>query len=183
MTVERTNSSNLAGLSRLMAGFSTVGAAILPLLVVVTFVFPGKTDWLSFDVNHLGATLSISVPLLYRLAALVCDLVPTGFSVWALWSLRQLFLKYSVGEVFSAEALQYLNNVAVALFAGVIVDFAMQAPISFLLTWPLGRGHTEISLGFGSSDVAQLFMAGVVLVIARVMVVARRVADENAKFV
>ncbi len=177
------SASNLSWLSRLMAGFSAIGLFLIPLLVVATFVFPDKTAWLMFDVNHLGAALTMQVPLPYRLGALVCEMVPTAFTLWALWSLRQLFLKYAQGEVFSTAALQYLNNVAAALFASVVVGFAMQAPISFLLTWPLGPGHRAISLSFGSGDVATLFMAGVMLVIARVMVEARRMADENAKFI
>ncbi|MDE2501108.1 MAG: DUF2975 domain-containing protein [Alphaproteobacteria bacterium] len=177
------SAANLSWLSRMMAGFSTVGVLILPIMVAVTFLFPDRTGWLMFDINHLGAAISTAVPLPYRIGALICEMVPTAFTLWALWSLRQLFLKYGKGDVFSAAALRYLNNVAVALFASVVVGFAMQAPISFLLTWSLGPGHRNISLSFGSADVATLFMAGVVLVIARVMVEARRVADENAKFV
>ncbi len=65
----------------------------------------------------------------------------------------------------------------------MIANFVVQAPISLALTWSLGHGHRAISLGFGSGDVSTLFMAGVVLVIARVMTEALRVADENAAFV
>jgi hypothetical protein len=46
-----------------------------------------------------------------------------------------------------------------------------------------GPGHREISLLFGTDDAATLFISGVMLVIARVMAEARRVADENAMFV
>ena len=106
-----------------------------------------------------------------------------SFTVWALWSLRRLFLHYSRGEVFSADALRLMKNIAIAIFAGVIVTFAVHAPISMALTWYLGRGHREISLDFGSGDVASLFTAGVVLVISRVMAEAQRAADENTKFV
>jgi hypothetical protein len=178
-----TVSPQLLRASRVMAWLSTAGFLIVPGIVIYMFLDPGHSQWLMFNMDHLGATLNGAVPLQFRLAALACALAGVGFTMWALWSLRQLFLKYAAGEVFSQEALRYLNNVAVALFAGVIVDFAMQAPISFLLTWSLGHGHREISLGFGSGDVATLFMAGVVLVIARVMAEARRMADENAGFV
>ena len=73
--------------------------------------------------------------------------------------------------------------VANALFLGVLAEFVMEAPISFLLTWYLGPNHRSISLSFGTNDAAWLFIAGTVLVIARVMAEARRVADENAAFV
>ncbi|MDE2499709.1 MAG: DUF2975 domain-containing protein [Alphaproteobacteria bacterium] len=166
-----------------MACCSAAGLLILPVMLAATFLLPDKTEWLMLDVDHLGSMLNAQVPILYRLGAFACEMVPTAFTLWALWSLRQLFLKYAAGDVFSSAALHYLNNVAVALFASVVVGFAMQAPISFLLTWPLGHHHAEISLSFGSGDAATLFMAGVMLVIARVMVEARRMADENAKFV
>jgi hypothetical protein len=66
---------------------------------------------------------------------------------------------------------------------GVIAGIIMQGAISLALTWSLGQGHRAISIGFGSNDIAGLFMAGVVFVIARVMAEARRVAEENAGFV
>jgi hypothetical protein len=175
--------NRVAALSNVMAWLSTLGFVCIPIMVVYAFLEPDHSKWMMFDFDHLGEHITSSVPLEYRLLALVCTFVPTGFSMWALWSLRQLFLLYAHGSVFSKEALAALNHVAVALFASVIVGFCIQAPTSLALTWPLGAHHREISLSFGSSDVATLFMAGVVLVIARVMAEAQRMADENAKFV
>ena len=173
--------SNLTWLSHLMAWLATIGLVASPVLNVVVYVWPGTRESLNFDADHMGALLNEGVPLPYRLAALVFSLGAEIFTVWALWSLRSLFLLYAKGEVFSPPALKLLNDVAVALFAGVIVGFVMHAPISLLLTWSLP--HKEISLDFGSGDVATLFSAGVILVVARVMIEARRLADENAKFV
>lgn len=177
------NRSSVATLSTSMAWLSACGFVLLPIMVVYTFLEPDHSKWLMFDVHHLGAALNNSVPLEFRLAALFFTLAPTAFTMWALWSLMRLFRLYARGQVFSSEALAALNHVAVALFAGVIAGFIMQGPISLALTWPLGGGHREISLGFGSNDVATLFLACAVLVIARVMGEAQRVADENAKFV
>jgi hypothetical protein len=175
--------SAVGGLSKTMAWLSTLGFVLVPLVVAYTFVDPDHSQWMMFTYEHGGVSLSSSQPFALRLLALICALAPTAFTMWALWSLRRLFLLYAKGSVFSAEALEALNHVAVALFAGVVVAFIMQAPISLALSWPRGAGHREISLSFGSGDVVRLFMAGVVLVIARVMAEARRVADENAKFV
>ncbi len=175
---------NLAGLSRIMAGLSGVGLVLYPLMVASTFLLPGDaTDWMMLHQDHLGRILNAGVPLTFRLAALAFQAAPTAFVMWALWSLRQLFLRYATGDVFSNQTLRLLHHVAVAIFAQVIVAFVIQAPVTFLLTYPLGHGHREISLSLGSDDVFSLFMAGVVLVIARVMAVARRMADENESFV
>jgi hypothetical protein len=174
---------SLAWLSRLMAWLSAIGAIVSPLIVAVVYLWPALAQPGVLDIDHTGAMLNPNVPLPYRLAALVFSLGAEGFNVWALWSLRTMFFLYAKGEVFSPRALKLLNNVAVALFAGVIVGFVMHAPITLLLTWPLGHGHQEISLEFGSPEIVTLFCAGVVLVIARVMVEAGRAAEENAKFV
>ena len=71
----------------------------------------------------------------------------------------------------------------IKLFLGVLADSVMEVPVTYLLTLHNPPGHREISLSFGSNDVVWLFIAGTVLVIARVMGEARRVADENAAFV
>jgi uncharacterized membrane protein YidH (DUF202 family) len=172
---------SVARLSTVMAWLSTAGFVIFPLMLVYVFLDPDHSQWMMFTYEHGGTALSSQQPLEFRLMALLCAFAPTAFTMWALWSLRRLFLLYARGSVFSAEALAALNHVAVALFASVVVGFAMQAPTSLALTWP--HAHREISLSFGSNDVFTLFMAGVVLVIARVMAEAQRMADENAKFV
>jgi hypothetical protein len=175
---------NLAGLSRIMAWLSTLGIAVFPLMMAAIFLWPGEhTDWLMFHQDDLAPLLTQHVPLAYRLGALAFEAGPAFFVMWALLSLRRLFLRYAAGDVFSNETLHLLHNVAVALFAKVIVGFAVQAPVTFLLTYPLGNGHRFISLSLGSDDVFSIFLAGAVLVIARVMAVARRMADENESFV
>lgn len=175
--------ASIVGLSKLMACVSACGFILLPLCVIYVFLDPDHSRWMMFDVNHLDSLLTAAVPLDYRLAALAFALAPTAFTMWALWSLRRLFSLYARGSVFSQDALTALNHVAIALFAGVVVGFAVHAPISLLLSWSRGAHHREISLDFGSSDVASLFIACTVLVIARVMGEAQRMADENAKFI
>jgi len=173
--------SRLVWLSRLMAGLSTIGMVLSPLIDLVIYVWPGAREGLILDVDHVGGLLNDAVPLPYRLGALVFSLGAEALTVWALWSLRGLFLSYAKGEVFTPGALKLLNNVAVALFASVIATFVMHAPISLILSTAVHK--PAISLDFGSGDAVTLFTAGVMLVIARVMNEAGRIAEENAKFV
>ncbi len=172
--------TTLARLSSVMSFLSLLGMVVVPALIIAIFLHPDTTQFLMWRLDHLGTDLTGQIPLQYRVDALACEAVPLGCTVWAL---RQLFANYANGQVFAPEPLRRLNNVANALFLGVLADFVMQAPISYLLTWYLGPHHREISLSFGSNDAARLFIAGTVLVIARVMAEARRVADENAAFV
>lgn len=176
-------SPNLVRVSRIMSVMATLGMIVVPVIIAAIFLYPGATQFLMLNISHVGEKLTEAVPIQHRIDALFCEVVPLGFTVWALWSLRQLFSNFANGHVFSAEPLRHLNNVATALFLGVLADFVMEAPISYLLSLHNPPGHREISLSFGSNDAVWLFIAGTVLVIARVMGEARRVADENAAFV
>lgn len=170
-------------ISRVMAWLSLAGVLLVPAITIYVFLWPDASQWLMFNIDHLGAALNGRVPLSGRLIALACEMVPVGFSMWGLWSLHRLFLLYAGGQVFSLAAFRALNDVAAAIFGDVIASIVMQAPMSLALTYALGHGQRHISIAFGSGDVASLYSAGVVLVIARVMGEARRMADENAGFV
>src|SRR5262249_32105660 len=153
---------------------SLVGMVFLPAVVVWIFLDPERTQFLMLRLNHVGDGLTSAVPLATRLEAMAIELVPTGLAAWALWSLAQVFACYARGQVFSPAPLRHLNNLAIALFLSVVVDIGMQIPITALLSWHLGPHHRYTSLSFGSDNVSRLFVAGAVLVIARVMDEARR---------
>jgi hypothetical protein len=176
-------SPRLIRASRIMAALAGVGAVLYLAMEVLVFVVPGVADAIGGIAAHASVPIRESVPLVYRLSALAFDLIPTALVVWALIELRRLFLLYAKGEVFSEAALRSLNRVAMLMFVEVVVAFFIQAPVSYLISLANPPGQHQVSLGFGSNDVSFLFMAGVVLVIARVMAEARRVSEENASFV
>jgi hypothetical protein len=166
-----------------MSALSKAGAALLPTVLIACFLFPVSTRILDFRFNHLGADQMEAVPLALRIGAAAFALIPTAVASYGLLALGRLFECFARGQIFTGTSMLALSQVTKALVLNVVLAFFMQAPISLLMTWHLGHGHREISLGFGSDDVSVLFLAGVAFVIARVMAEARRVADENASFV
>ena len=177
-------SPKLVRASRIMACLSCCAALAYVAGEVFVFLMPNAAHALgAIEIHHTGTDITAAMPLTYRAAALAVDLVPTAIMTWALIELYRLFLLYARGEVFSTAALTKLNRVAALMFWQVLTSFVAQAPISYILSLSRPAGHREISLGLTSYDLAFLFMAGVVLVIARVMAEARRMADENASFV
>ncbi len=176
-------SSRLVRASRIMAWLSLIGAVIGPVVLIACFLFPAAMRALDIEISHLGAVLNDAVPRNDRIFALLFALVPTAIASWGLFALARLFRCFAAGDVFGAAALRALSHVTSALFWNVLAAFVMQAPISFFLSYHLGKGHREISLGLGSGDVQVLFLAGATYVIARVMAEARRLAEENEGFV
>jgi hypothetical protein len=177
-------SQNLVRASRIMAWLSLIGAIAYLAAEFLVFLTPGLWGQLgAIEIHHTGGDITSAIPLDYRIAALAVELIAAALMVWTLVELYRLFLLYAAGEVFSTAALRSLNRVAALMFWYVLVSFVTQAPVSYILSLYRPPGHREISLGFTSHDINLLFVAGVVLVIARVMGEARRVADENESFV
>jgi len=177
-------SERLVTASRIMAWLALVGAAFYLAMEVLMFVIPDAMNSLGLvEIHHTGMDITGKIPLVFRLAALAVDLIPSALMIWALLELHRLFLLYAGGEIFTTAPLARLNRVAALMFWYVLVSFVAEAPVSVLLSWARTTGHRELSLSLTSHDISFLFMAGVVLVIARVMAEARRVADENESFV
>ncbi len=175
-------SGKLVKASRAMAWLSAAGVVIVPLVTIAIFLFPSVAAVMDISMSHLSAPLTSAVPLANRVGALLCEIVPLAIAVWGLLALTRLFRLFASGEVFSAASLQALSQVAAALFWNVVAAFLAEAPISYFLT-EASPAHRAISLTLGTGDVEVLFLAGVALVIARVMAEAARMADENASFV
>jgi hypothetical protein len=181
-----TVSKGLVRASTIMAWLSLAGAIITPLGTLIVFVFPDEVRAIGGDINigaHYGKALTEHVPLLWRMIALACAMIPAAIAVWGLLALTRLFRLFAAGEVFSSATLNALSQITSALFWNVIASFLTEAPITYCLAQGSPPGQRSISVEIGSDDVRLLFLAGVAFVIARVMAEARRMADENAGFV
>lgn len=173
--------NHLRTISLVMAWGATLGALADPVVLTVGLLHPAPIGF--FDIRMDIPALSAHVPAAYRYGAFATTLVPAGFTFWAWWSLRRLMLLYAKGDVFTQGALHQLHNIALALLCSVITGVLLGGVSSLVLSWPLGDGHRTMSLSFGSDNAAELFKAAAVYVIAIVMADARRIAEENAKFV
>ncbi len=79
-----------------------------------------------------------------------------GFHDVGFWSFRRLFLRYAAGDVFSNETLRSCTNVAVALFAQVIVDLQCRLRSRFCSPSRWVRTSRHLA-ALGSDDVFSLF--------------------------
>lgn len=176
-------SRKLRTASTVMAWLSFTGAAVLSIAVPLAFLVPNPVVTLG-PAAHIGATVdevTAAIPLMWRAAALMIALVPLGLAVSTLLSLFRLFRFYAAGHVFEASALSCLTRVSTLLFWYVLASIPCAMLTSFVLH--ASAGQFWFAYKITGSEFVYLFLAGVVLVIARVMAEAQRLADENAKFV
>ena len=179
-------SPKLKTASAVMAWLSLTVALAIAIAAPVGILYPLEIHHGGF---HLviqytlpgGLTVSQATPFGYRMAIFGIALLPIGLTVWMLLSLFRLFRLFTQGCVFDAKALSLIGRVASLLFAMVLAEIVTQPAILYLL----GRAVGQLRLGYviTGDELPRLFAAGAVVVIARVMAEARRIADENAKFV
>jgi hypothetical protein len=184
MTSNAIVSPKLARASRIMAWLALAGAVVYVALDIGTFLIPDTLNAFgAFQAHHLGMRVLSAIPLALRADALALDLIPTALLAWMLVELHRLFLAYAGGAVFTEDSLARLSRISLLMFVQAAVAFVLEAPISYVLSLAHPPGHRVVTLTLSSYDVSFLFTAGVVLVVARVMAEARRVAVENSEFV
>lgn len=176
--------SKLRTASSVMAWLSLAFAVLLVIAVPVGFLAPdltlgGMGRGLMLRIMEEGVTASIPFP--YRAGAMVVAAIPVALAVWGLISLYRLFRFYAAGKVFEAESLKCLNLVTALLFWFVLARIVCTTLKDVILHLPSRELHLAIS--FSTTEFGMLFLAGVALVISRVMAEAKRLADENATFI
>jgi hypothetical protein len=176
-------SQKLRSASSIMAWLSLSGAVLLTIAVPLSFLAPNPTINLGGDLR-LGFTaddVTAAIPLVHRALALAVTAVPVGCFISALVVLFRLFRLYAAGRVFDLETLRFFKLVTTLLFWAVLTKPIAQSANMYLLHLYLRQ--TWIAFKFDTENLGFLFLAGVALVISRVMTEAKKLADENAKFV
>ena len=179
-------SPKLKTASAMMAWLSLTVALAIAIAMPIGILYPVDFHHGGFHLTFQyalpgGFAVSQATPFVYRMAIFGIALLPIGLTVWMLLSLFRLFRLFTQGCVFDAKAQSLIGRVASLLFAMVLAEIVTQPAILYLL----GRAVGQLRLGYviTGDELPNLFAAGVILVIARVMAEANRIAEENAKFV
>lgn len=183
-------STKLQRASQVMAWVSLAAAAVLAVSVPLAHLVPDASlavghgtgsDFHGTMIRVAADDITAATPLTYRLWTLAAALVPAGLTIWALVTLFRLFRFYAAGAVFAAAPLACLKRVAALLFWIVLAFAFSNSAKTYILG--LAAGKTAISFAFSTYELSYLFVAGVAVVITRVMGEACRIADENATFI
>lgn len=176
-------SKQLQGASTVMAWLSLSGAAVLAVAVPLAFLVPNPTIALgpAAKLGFVVDDVTAAIPFVYRAEALAITMVPIGLLLFALVTLFRLFRCYASGKVFEGTSLSHLRHISTAMFLLVPAHVLAESGTQYVLHLPLRQSW--ISFKIDTPMFGLLFLAGVALVISRVMAEAQRVADENAKFV
>ena len=170
---------------RVLAFVAALGAvATIVGMVFQTLHILGVTPQIAggmLEVRFDLADPAPGTPLYLSLPAALLELLPELCLLWVFVSLYRLMRLYGEGEVFTGPGIGQIHAIARGLLARALGIIILNPVAGMLLS--LARPQHFLSIGLGNADSARLFEAAVVYVIALVMEEARRVADENARFI
>lgn len=131
-----------------------------------------SSDYTNFSTTPWNSTSGI-----ISLTAYIINLAPMFIG---LFFLRKIFLNYKIGEVFNVANSKYYNYLGWAFF----LDALLAKPINGILTTlastlsnPVGERYITIS--FGTPNLEALFYGLLIIVIAKVMLEASKIQEEQ----
>lgn len=163
--------------------------SLLSLSAAILAVIAYAGLWLDLDWARgvLGAALpGIATPSLATwqwVAGFLLGALPITLLAAALWQVRQFFELYRGGEVFPPQAGRRLRNFGGLLLVLAITGFLVRIAASVVFSWGLGEGQKRLEISISSADLFILIIAGLVMMIGRILFEANRVAEENRQFV
>jgi len=141
-------------------------------------------------INHLPDTLitanTTSVPLIadplsikLQIIGFLVSLLPLSALLYGLINIRKLFSFYRAGVIFSFEHVSIFYKTSKALFLWVFLSVLYESAKSIIFSIGNPPGQRVVSVGFSSSELTTLIVAGIVLVIAWVMEEGRILTEEK----
>lgn len=163
---------------RLEAVSLFAAAAVAPLTALYWAAF----NFLPADMTRQAAALAAgpALPGWVRLLCFAAAMVPGAALMLALLRLRRLFGLYKRGSIFSLANVLAFRGVARALWAWAVCCVLATPLHSLAVTAANPPGRHMVSFGVGTTELALVFLAGLALVMARVMDEARRLDEEAA---
>jgi hypothetical protein len=164
---------------RLLSMICFVMLTLLIVLAVLLIIAPEAlipTDQGPFD------DLPSGVLRVFAIAVAVALLLPP---IWGVLSLMRLSRAYLQNQVFTPAPARHLMSTGSALIATAVLKIA-SVPIFGVLVWLAkveGGERGEISLAFGSAELALIGGGLLLRTIGRVLLDAVRIAEENQEFI
>lgn len=173
---------SIARFSRRMAWLVTIVFWLLvPALALYVLLMPEQLPYHGWVA--MAGLPPRPLPPLVALAVWGALTVASLPALWGLWSLKRLFEGYAAGAIFTVAAARHLHQCGLALVvAGLETPFCSML-LSAALSFDLPKGSRALVLSLSSNDLTLLVIGGLLLVIARVMGEAARIAEDNAGFV
>lgn len=180
--MSKTPSDRIARRSHRMAWLVTTAFwLVIPSLALYVLAFPEQLPYHGWVA--MAGFKPRPLPPLVAAAVFGALTVVSLPALWGLWELKRLFEGFASGAIFTVGAASRLRHCGYALMVAAMLSPIGSLLLSAALSLDLPKDGRALVISFSTDDLVLLLIGGVLLVIARVMGEAARIAEENAGFV
>ncbi len=173
------NTERITAVSRKLR-LTCIGLIIcLPLLCAVFWVFFNRIYAIA-PMIPLPVRVDNDIPALSRMLAFLCDMVPISAIIYALFKLKNLFLLYETGRIFTGQNVDCYRGLGRTLMVWVACDIVNRTLLGIVLTLDNPPGKRLLVIGLDGGDFTGIFVGIAVLIISWVMDEARKMQEEQA---
>ncbi|WP_419911454.1 DUF2975 domain-containing protein [Hoeflea sp.] len=184
----RQPAKRIHALAQFLAVATTIAMVLLPLLTALVWgaaLLGTLPQWLAME--HIGdaaGTIDLTTTSPWaKLLALTTEMIGILILVYGLAGLRRTFVESARGQWFSAASINGFRRFAWVTLAMVFVDILQQSAMSVIMSVGTPGVQNQLSIGFGSLDLAKLFTALLFVFVAQVFAAGKAIDDENAAFI
>ena len=102
---------------------------------------------------------------------------------YAMWQLAKLLKLAAIGEVFSAPAAAHLRSFGVWLLVTTLLQVSLGFVVKGLYLWLSAAEHGRLDLTLHSSNLWNVFISALFMLVARVLANAYVIAEENKQII
>jgi hypothetical protein len=172
------NTQRITTMSRNLRRVCTGLIYCLPVVSAMIWIFFNRL-YASAPIIPLPVHLDHDLTAQTRFHAFLVDLIPLGAIVYGLQKLRNLFLLYERGLIFTNQNVDCFRSLGRAMLVWVACHIFRTSLLSVILTLDNPPGKRMITLGLDSGDFSGLFVGAVVLIISWVMDEGRRIQEDQ----
>lgn len=174
---------NLSKIKNLSKGFYLLISTILivtPLYYITYWIFINVLPSTLVAVNVASTPLIPSnLPIRLQVIGFAVSLLPLSALMYGLMKVRRLFVLYMEGIFFSFEQVTIFKKISKALLSWVLLSMLYGSAKSILFSMGNPPGERVVSVSFGSPEITNLLIAGIVFVIAWIMDEGRILTEEQ----
>lgn len=158
---------------------------LVPLFSIISWIIAPSALQLgtnAFDMQYSPIPMDLHTIVLtpgIKLLAFFVDILVVGPNMLLLFFLIRLFGNYQREKIFTAENVKLIRNVGYTLFIWQIMTPIHQMLLSLVLTMHNPPGQHILEASFGSTNLAVLLIAFIVILISWVMGVGHQLQEEQ----
>lgn len=134
----------------------------------------------SFLPSHVNIAIPVPMDTSTKFFGFLINCIPIGITLSIYYCLIKLFSLYERAEIFTINNVKYIKKIGYLLLASALIEPFYEALLTFVLSLHAEHGHRFISSSFGSSNISEIVMALIIILVSWVMTEGCKLRDEQA---